>query len=285
MARASAGSITSASGPHASACRTSPRRFRTSSRATRAPVSSVVTCAAGEELLRDARERAAEAHGRGRGRVDVVVPDLLARPAPDVERVRDVVVALLPALRARVRLVLRQPDLPQRAHARQVEDPDALPQMIVADEDPLAAPARPAVDVDVALDHLAARRRASRRCGRASAAPTRRRASGGACSPPRRALRSRAPPSRPRAAGAPCVPTTSLRSALSSSSRSGWCGEPERPDRRRSRPRRPRPRRARSGGSERRARVDGVADLLLAAAELLGLEVEPEPPQRVLVAA
>ena len=34
-----------------------------------------------EELLRDAGERAAEAHRRGDGRVDVVLPDLLARPA------------------------------------------------------------------------------------------------------------------------------------------------------------------------------------------------------------
>jgi hypothetical protein len=111
----------------------------------------------GEELLRDPGERAAEADRHGGSRVDVIVPDLLARPAPHVERVGDVVVALLPALRARVGLALRQPDLLQGAHARQVEDADALSQMVMADEDPLAAAARPAEHVDLAVDHRAAR--------------------------------------------------------------------------------------------------------------------------------
>ena len=93
----------------------------------------------------------------------------------------------------------------------------------MADEDPLAAAARPAVDVDVALDDLARSTRASRRCGPGGAAPTPRRASGGA------RLRRRLPLGRQllRRGGARRealrVPTTSLRSALSSSSRSGCC--------------------------------------------------------------
>ncbi len=67
VARASDGSRTSASGPHASACRTRPRRFRTARCATRAPDWSVVSRAAGRSCLAmpasDPRNRTAAAMG------------------------------------------------------------------------------------------------------------------------------------------------------------------------------------------------------------------------------
>jgi hypothetical protein len=102
---------------------------------------------AGKEARGHPGERAPEANGRGDGLVDQVVPGLLARPTADVEVVRDLEVLLL-----RVRgLEVERPDAPQE------EDPLLPPQVVVPDEDPLAAPPGVAVDVHAALDDLARR--------------------------------------------------------------------------------------------------------------------------------